>query len=480
MTFTKELLNYGIANRFHEIFYEDLLTEEHIQNEGMMVRLDKLIEPNSEEEFNFWGWRLRKGNKIYLISIYDSNDTNIEIDLRDILPLKINSSRKVAHNQDVYHEVTNYSTAKFRPKKHYELSEVVKLLTSLPHSNVMHYKINMMRELASYMYSFCSRLATPPGFGKDSTTQLFNTLFGKFHVIEEPTKPKFYYEISICNKLVLTEISSWSSASWRLVEPTLLNSSDGKKEVQKSSRAGFGVGDTINISGLSIDLFYNDIDKYPDTKKYIDFRGNDAVPDRFIPFRFHGRITQNFSEWAALDSEKIARDNIEEYRKIIESIEYYKVNSSKMMHGYSRDKVSYPNKQSRSRWLTHLYYFLNVVDMCSNSQEQFDAWVIQINKCIFDYDEMLKYPDNLPMFYAKLGVPKTFHEGIQLNEMSKVIGHLRTKLKGKSELDGKVNNKIDYVQKVMDASTFIEKNVLLHSYKDEDSDIVINDGDVEW
>jgi hypothetical protein len=78
----------------------------------------------------------------------------------------------------------------------------------------------------------------------------------------------------------------------------------------------------FNISKLSLLITYNDLDCYGEGAKYFDTQFQKAVPDRFIPFRMKGRITEQLNPNQPNVAE-IAEQNTEHYKGVVRSVMWY-------------------------------------------------------------------------------------------------------------------------------------------------------------
>ena len=264
---------------------------------------------------------------------------------------------------------------------------VDKLSNSLNHSNKEHYKLYWMLALTSMIDRINFRLSTPAGFGKDSIVDIMNNLFGNATTIENPTVAKLEY-LSFSKWLAINEVVDISKGEWRLMEQYLLSAGALKNKISKRSRAVAGVGEFLDIKNLSLSLFYNDIDHYPDTKKYFDEVTKKAVKDRFLPLRLSGTYTENFNEVTQKDIKEYVKDNMDEYDDIIRTFVYYKHNINASLHYYKLPNLF----KFGERHKTSLGRLFNIVDAYCETQVEFDKWCKVIIDSYDDYNDMLGYP----------------------------------------------------------------------------------------
>ncbi len=390
----KAMFHYECLNEFKHQYYKDLLTQEHLT--GGQIKIDTLHYPDggSVDDRNFWGYQFKKNNVKYLLSSRDESDN--EIDIKTILPLRAKGLQKVASNGIVYQEITEPIAMRFRPHKSTSFKELVNLLSSLNHSNNKQQIIMTLLGLSSVYYRVYYRVSSPPGFGKDSIVDILGHLLGNAGTIENPTVPKLEERATVLKWLAINEVIDITPSQWREIEQILLSMGAFKPSVTKRSKAHKSVGEVIDVSNFSLSIMYNDIDCYPNPKKYFDYVTKDAVKDRFPAFRFHGTLNEDFNVLVPKDIPLNVGSNIEEYVKLIKNILYYKENQQ--LHGYIiPDLGNIPE-----RWKTSIFKLLQLVDMYSDDQDEFDTWVHEIRLTMLDYKVMLEYPELLEKLSKKL------------------------------------------------------------------------------
>lgn len=405
------LLNYNAIAIFNEEYYKDLLTQNHLTDGETLFKTLSDSEGN-ELGKNIPGYPLQKGNIKYLLpSRTEDEDGARELNLNEDLPIIVKKKQKIYSGSTGYIHIKKYSSAKFRPEQRMTFRELVdKLSSSLSHSNTEHYKLYWMVALASMIDRVNIRLCTPPGFGKDSLVDIMGNLIGNATSITNPTVAKLEY-LSYSKWLVLNEVVDVTPGDWRLSEQFLLDAGALKTQIAKRSRAIGGIGEFLDIKNLSLSLFYNDITEYTDSKKFFDAVTKGAVKDRFLPLRFHGSYTENFNEVSKIDLQEFVKENMGEYDDIIRTFVYYKHNINNSLHYYT-----HPETKLKERHKTALGKILKIVDVYSESQEEFNKWFKIIMDANQDYKEMLEFPLLVEQAIKKQGQAETerFINGLKI------------------------------------------------------------------
>lgn len=428
------ILHYDMISEFKRQFYKDILGIEHLQ--AGEIKIDKVSFPDggSEEEFNFWGYQLEKNNVKYLLP--SKNPDGTEIKVHDILPIMPKDCQKVAHRGTVYQLINKPVSVRFRPEKKMSFKELVNKMNNLEHTNNTHRRLLCFIAFASMMDRCNFRISSPPSFGKDSVVDTFGNLLGGAFTIENPTIAKLEY-MTYAKWLAVNEIVDIQKAEWRNIEQFLLSAGAHKPEITKHSRAiANGTKEIIDISKFSLSLLYNDIDCYPEVDKYVDSVTKSAVLDRFPAFRLYGTLSEDFNKTKGEDIPKYVTEHIEEYKDIIYTYTYFKINLNRELKRFKADNLV---KGIPSRWLTNISRLLKVIDLYCDTQEEFNEWIEVINKALQDYKDMLIYPELLSKTKHKMK-PEELRELRKISTFSdrvKILGNYQQGKVGKEFWSGK-------------------------------------------
>ena len=385
-----QLLYYDVISKFKDEYFKELITVDNLQ--GGEIFMNSLTYPDGgkDDSANFWGYTFEKDNKKYLLSSRLKNKVTGEtetINLANYLPFKPSDMQKVAYKAQVFYLVNKPLVAKFKSEKKMSFKDLIDTICLLKHSNQRHRKLLTMLAMASMLDRTYFRLSTPPSFGKDSIVDTLASLIGGCATIVQPTLAKLEYRTNY-KWLVVNEVVDLGKAEWRLIEQFLLDAAAHKPIIEKHSRAQEKGKELLDIGNFSLSLFYNDIDKYPEPDKYVDFVTKQAVLDRFPAFRLHGYFMEDFNSIKTVDTSKLVAQNMNFYKDLVYTLTYYKQNLNYELHHYKTNKIV---KSNNSRWVTNIGRLLKIVDLYCDSQEEFDSWLITINESLRDYEEMLKY-----------------------------------------------------------------------------------------
>jgi hypothetical protein len=393
------------------------------------------------------------------VTILKKNNINYMMDStwRGNLPIRVSGvPDRYSHRGDVYNflRTTNVQSARFRPEKTMTFKQFADSIACFEHSNPEHYKLYTLMVLTQMLSRANFRICTPAGFGKDSVIDVCGHLFGAAHTIENPTIAKLEM-MTYAKLLAVNEVVDIAPAEWRNIEQFLLSTGAFKNHVTKRSRAFGGSGEILDTSQLSLSLMYNDIDHYAAGKDYFDDVTKTAVKDRFPALRFYGNFQQDFNKVSKLDVNAFVKTNLDEYVKLIRAFHYYKNNLHDEVHFYN--PTYFNDKGLPERWVTNLSRLNMIVDCYSESREEYETLMAEVDAAVQDYKDMLTFRDALPSLAQKMGVVKEEF----MKEPS--LKHLKALLKFSYHNE----TFLSYVESIIRAETFSKKLLLMKYFNPE-------------
>ena len=449
----KLLLEYDFIMLFKNIFYKDVLTHEHLMPQQVSINKVTYENGESSDNFNFFGYMLKKDDKKYLLSFRKNKK---EISLKECMPLVVTKSIRVSYRGEVYYHIQNFDTVKLRPKRHMSFKELIDIFCSLNHQNKEHQRLWWIVSFANMFSRVNIRLSTPAGFGKDSTVDIWRDLYGGSGTIENPSIAKLEDRANLLKWLAVNEVRRSEAQQWNDMQSFLLSVGAFKSSVTKRTKAHGKVGEEIDISELSLTLMYNDIDFYTSFEKYTDFALDKPVLDRFFPIRLHGRFSEMFEGQSTIDGETFVKSSINDYRKIFETIEYYKEQHINEKHYYKVPKTNFSNRFEKI-----FLRILDWIDLDSDTQQEFDTKVATLLYAMQDYKEMINYPEVWKHYMDVLGIPEDNMD--RFIHLPHLVMYYESELKKRE--DASMRHKIQHVQKVVEAETFINKHKLMREYR---------------
>lgn len=378
-------LHYEALRQFNDVFYKDHLTEEHLVQGKKHLSSITFKDGYKDTKANLWAWELYKNNLSYLVDLGDKMP-------QEVLPLEVTSSEEIANGGNAYQFIKQYNEVRLSAVKKMSFRELVDLLSSHSHNNPTHKKLLTLIALCNYFNRSFFRICSPPSAGKDSSIATLRDLVGRCYTLNNPSAAKLSLRTS-AKSLVISEVANIEKKDWRIISQFLLEAADNRTTIEKPTRAFGGVGETLDVSNLSIGVFFNDFQTYEEVDTYFDNIVSKALRDRFCPMRVYGQHTEDWTELYKLDYKEEVDNNHEFYKDIIYTINFYEENFESEMSRYNHDLLYSLHPQLSDRHKTSLTHLLNTIDLYCESQDEFNGWVTVVAECIQDYHSMLQYND---------------------------------------------------------------------------------------
>jgi len=387
-----KLLHYRALQQFNAEFYNDILTKKHLNPDQKHFTKYTKVTTGNKVEANFACWELEKDGVKYLVKSFEPDEQitgDARIDIREELPIKVLDHVPISKQNTLYERVSDWAPVRIKPERTYEYRELIDSLASFKHTSERDQKLWWMIAMAGYLDKVYVRIATEPGFGKDSAIKILGLLTDDVtdsNASVTRAKLEFMTQYKL---LALNEFSDLPPKKWENIESFVLDVADDSPTVTKRSRAHNGVGEVIDISDFSVLMFYNDLKNYQEPEDYFDNRAKEAVDDRFVPIRLAGQLSdERFEEAEEINMEELVRDNMGEYKSFIRGIRWWGENyESEVNRDWSADFDDYS-----LRWTRNLKRIAKSINLYAESEDEFHEYVELLKDRIRDYDRMLMYP----------------------------------------------------------------------------------------
>jgi len=228
----------------------------------------------------------------------------------------------------VLHIVTKCHTVNIPSERTTSFRNLVSWICNFEHDNETHwllYKILIITAIADRV-NF--RVNTNAGFGKDSMVNAIIDLVNQTANIYGATFAKLEYYL--LNKfLFFNEIGGLKEADKQNFQTFFLEIRDFSNSYNKHSRKTARTKEKYDISSTSVGIAGNYNNYYSDKgmQCFINMFTK-AVNNRFLPLKFDGVLTQDFSEQFNL--ENVCSKNQTFYKKIISTLNRYRDNGKKL------------------------------------------------------------------------------------------------------------------------------------------------------
>ena len=461
-------MHYDLVSEYKEQQYKDLLTSSNVV--GGKVHINKVTLPGGivEDSYDFWGYILQKNGIKYLLSSVDNNGK--EIELRDLLPIYPEGLSNIAFQGVAYKEIGNPIPARIDAKNIRGFRGMVDDLNSSQSTNPLHRTVFTINTVMQRLTRAYGRTCTPMAFGKDSTVEILDEIYGGCGSVSDPTVAKLEFMTAL-KLLVMNEASNISKSNWRELQQFLLVATDFKDKINKRSRATRGVEEVISIKDLSIALYYNDIDTYSNYSTFIDYIGDGNLLDRLPAFRFYGGYDEDFSLINKVNPQSYVKQHFNFYKDIARTLAYYEDYFKTSTIDFNDERLDKMPK----RWKRNmLVYIKGYKEYANGDEDLFNSLVDESFKAINDYKEMTLFPENYELLMAKMKIPvKVWEKSCSLQKARGYLITIRDDTTKHDTLRDNAESKIAFLDKVIEAKMFSEKNLLCQYYNNSKSDVTL-------
>lgn len=381
---------YSVLHAWSDAFYADLLTLAHQMGDRTPINMGTKEDPDIHVFYMF-----KKDLKIYALPEEHISQ----------LPILVTESFRKVHYRNVYDVITSFKSARFKPVKVLTFRQMVDDLCAFNHLEPDDYVAWKITALSALLGRSCFRVCSQPAFGKDSVMKVLGYLTGDVCVIANPTVAKLEYRLT--NKVILlNEFANLKAEDKYGMEHFLQSVGDLSNTYEKRSRATAGTTEKFNIGDLSVICAYNDLSCYQDDGKYFDNVFSQQTKERFIPFKFRGKISEQIEN--VKDPKAVAMEKSEYLQGFMRSIAHYR----KYWREELGEKRDWPVRTTESygfasRWATNFDTIRDFVLLYSVTPEEAEHLLNILYNRHVEYKEMVgaeSFLDRLPKVSEKLEV----------------------------------------------------------------------------
>jgi hypothetical protein len=265
---------------------------------------------------------------------------------------------------------------------------IIEEFNPVTHMNPRQFTILKLIALAPEIkVAICGEVAT----GKNCNLTILRHLLGNYAPkVIKPTLAKLWVTLKNNTYVNMDEITSWPAENVKNIEDLAAASADESPDMDKYALDRNKSMEVMSLSKKSITFTFNRPDEL-DCKKGIPFEKKFENPtkitDRFPRLLFTGKITSVIQKPNQAEAIEIMTKNFDVMCQIAAKCEYIRNNYSLHLHHWKRDKSIF-----RRRHEANLKTLLDLIDVISDTQQEFDDWIRDLNKCHTDYMDMINQP----------------------------------------------------------------------------------------
>jgi len=357
---TTQAFHNDVLSRFNEILYKNIYTVSNITSKEQIYAF--------KDAGNKTGFRLEKSNKI---KVYFLETKDV-----DKLPLKIMTTKKDSFRTDVLYRVKSAESVKIPSSREASFRNVVDWMCNFEHSEPIHWKLNKIIKIVAAVDRLNYREIGEAGFGKDSIVDAITELINETANIYGATFAKLEYSLKN-SFLFFNEMGNLKEDDKINMQNFLLNAGAYRNKYIKRSRRTKGTQEEYDMTHTSVCIASNPYSYYrkKGQETFVDMF-TQAVMDRFIPFKFDGRLTHNFTKPSSVDN--VVTKNKTFYKKIISTLNWYRENNSKV-EPVDWDYI--PRTHFTTRFKRSFDSICKYISLYAKDREEYKMLVQELLKC---------------------------------------------------------------------------------------------------
>lgn len=325
----EKVMHYDALALLKEKLFTDVLSMDNLASSKKAIVLD-----NYGEKQKSYGFFLQNGLDRYFLP-----ENNI-----DNLPIKVTKKREVDYKGDVFWFIDEAKSVKIPTTQKLTFNTLINQLCNFKHTNNTHFTLLKIVCITAYCSRINFRVIAQAGFGKDSVVDILNSFTGEIANIYSATYPKLEYNLRK-KFLVFNEMGNLKDDDISNMQTFMLATGGFSNLYLKRSRKFEDTGEQIDIAKTSLGVFYNPPQYYIErNQRYFDVMFSPAVMNRFIPFLLDGVITTEFEK--DIDVESVVNKNMDLYKDIISTLNYFRVNQDKVHDKYKK-RYEFPKHLNR-------------------------------------------------------------------------------------------------------------------------------------
>jgi hypothetical protein len=365
--------------------YSETLTEDDIEGDGRLYHQDVFFEVGGPvvrrhivDVDDRYYYKLVKGSTYYILPKKYRDKLPLKVKEKTIIKLKLIDTQVCMFIQEI-------SSMKIPKKKSMTFKEYINNFNPVEHSNPTTWKfLRILAHSEGVKVGICGEV----GLGKNINLTLRRYMARNvMPKIKDVTRAKLYRSMYFNNWINIDEINSWQGKYVEDVEALLTDFGDDSPEMDKYARDSNRHLEKMTLLGKSLTFSFNRPDeiKTPQKKMFERRWANPSMMiDRYPLLLLNGKVTETIKKLSLGQVNKVVEDNFKDMCQIVSNETYWREEYHHHLNDWDRGKCSLER-----RHLTNISPLLDRLDVYSETQAEFDLWMMFLNKAYKDYNNMV-------------------------------------------------------------------------------------------
>lgn len=342
-----------------------------IDSDGAMTEYN----PMDPEDHYFV--KLVKGNEFFILP--KRFTSKFPLQPKSTMDVKLKKSDSV-----VWKYITEITEMKIPEKMFWSFRDSIDMFNPIVHSEP-----DVWTWLKIWSWSIGTKIALcgEVGSGKNANQVLLRHIMpGVSPKVEHPTKAKFYQTMYFNSIINCDEVTSWTNEEVAAIEALMAASADSTPVLDKFSKDANRSMEELHFGEKSSSFTFNRPDELKSEEHRFEnkFKNPGMIMDRFPRLLVCGKVQSNIVQPTLIQAKENVQNNLIFYQKITANFAYWRHNYAQHLHHYDTSKTKFKRRQ-----FDNLKPMFDRLDLYSESQKEFDAWMKFTNELGDNYLRML-------------------------------------------------------------------------------------------
>lgn len=326
---------------------------------------------------------VRKNGNIYMLPLVYEQQLPVK-------PIESFECLEKKSNKNLHNFVTNVKSVSVpADNKGVDFRDWIESLNPIKHTNPLHVRLMKLLVVASAYSGVGAGICSNPEMGKGVYFSLFKYMGTAIAFLKAPTEAYLYQCVCANKVLVFDEITTAPSEKVSMIENLVINLKDNTPELPKQALTKGYQKKSANLTQMSAVFTFNRPQDLKRGKPFEEVWGNPAaIKSRFPLFLFDGKVDQAMDNPSPHEMEEAVQTQAQFFKDEMMKAKYWTTNIHTLLKDFDRSKI-----KLKGRHYTNTKAWYDVIEAYSETQEEFDMYVDELNKCNDNYYRMARGED---------------------------------------------------------------------------------------
>jgi hypothetical protein len=391
----KPYFHFKVIKSFMDKVYREALMPTNIMNDGEELHLDNLWFINehqvAEED------AVPKEFRDCVLATKGSDKYIVPIQFLPLLPFRVTATLPCylkKADRKVWKMITGASAILLPPNKSVSIREFTDEWNPIEHTNQQTWTFLKCVSLSTLHMGIKLNLCSEPAAGKGAHNTIIAEITRNLHITSTPSIAKAETSLFYNQTIIFNEMGKPKSEEASALQDFFIWLADQSVRYNKRSMAVKRELNSVDITHKSAIHTYNRKNCLKkDTLFWDDIWANPgALIDRYAQFLVDGRVTESVPDISPTKASDLATEFDTDIKRVVSGLMGISSAVSTQLHHYSSDILI--KRSEKCQWgftprqLTNVQGLLEYLDAYSQTQDEFNDWLLFLNNAKLSYDIM--------------------------------------------------------------------------------------------